>query len=75
VASFDCYRLARLARFAGAPTDKGAGIDLLRAVGDRVERGEPLYRIYAGFPADFRNAVQAATEDGGVRVVPAAGAR
>src|SRR6185312_16870533 len=28
IVQLDCYRLARLARFAGAPTDKGAGIDL-----------------------------------------------
>lgn len=70
VAALDCYRLARLARFAGAPTDKGAGIDLLKKVGDRVEQGEPLYRIHACFPVDFRNATEAAREASGVAVAP-----
>ena len=71
VAAFDCHRLARLARFAGAPVDKGAGIDLLRSVGERVERGEPLYRVHACFPVDFRNAVESAGEASGVLVAPA----
>src|SRR5690606_22715884 len=43
VAAIDCFRLNRIARLAGAPMDKGAGIDLLRSVGDPVRRGEPLY--------------------------------
>ena len=71
VAALDCYRLARLARFAGAPADKGAGIDLLKGVGDSVDQGEPVYRIHAGFSADFRNASEAAAEDPGMRITPA----
>jgi thymidine phosphorylase len=47
VASIDCLRLNRLARTAGAPIDKGAGIKVFKKIGDRVEKGEPLYRIYA----------------------------
>ena len=47
VAGIDCLRLNRLARTAGAPIDKGAGIKLFKKIGDRVEQGEPLYRIYA----------------------------
>ncbi len=43
----DCLQLNRLARTAGAPIDKGAGIKLFLKVGDRVERGQPLYRIHA----------------------------
>src|SRR5690606_19926836 len=38
VAAIDCYRLNRIARLAGAPMDKGAGIDLLKKVGDRVRQ-------------------------------------
>jgi thymidine phosphorylase len=53
VTAIDCYRLARVARLAGAPTDKGAGIDLLKKVGDPVAEGEALYRIHACFPTDF----------------------
>ena len=47
VSSIDCLRLNQLARTAGAPIDKGAGIRLFKKIGDRVQQGEPLYRIYA----------------------------
>jgi thymidine phosphorylase len=46
VVAIDCLRLNRLARTAGAPLDKGAGIKLFKKIGDRVEQGEPLYRVY-----------------------------
>ena len=51
---------ARLARLAGAPADKGAGVDLIKKVGDRVERGEPLYRIHAYLPANYKFVTEAA---------------
>jgi thymidine phosphorylase len=47
VSSIDCLRLNRLARTAGAPIDKGAGIKLFKKLGDRVDAGERLYRIHA----------------------------
>lgn len=47
VTAIDCHLIARIARLAGAPMDKGAGIDLLRKVGDAVRQGEVLYRIHA----------------------------
>jgi thymidine phosphorylase len=47
VTAIDCERIARIARLAGAPMDKGAGIDLLHKVGSAVHGGEALYRIYA----------------------------
>jgi thymidine phosphorylase len=65
VTGIDCFRLARVARLAGAPMDKGAGIDLFKKIGDQVRRGEALYRIYACFPADFRFATELAAEDHG----------
>ncbi|HYC14146.1 MAG TPA: thymidine phosphorylase family protein [Stellaceae bacterium] len=70
VAAIDCHRIARIARLAGAPTDKGAGIDLLKKTGEAVERGEPLYRIHAALPADFKFATQAAETDSGYRLSP-----
>ena len=39
VTGIDCLRLNRLARTAGAPIDKGAGINLFKKIGDRVETG------------------------------------
>ena len=70
VSAIDCHRIARLARLAGAPTDKGAGIDLLKKIGDRAERGEPLYRIHAALPADFKFAAEAAGADNGFELAP-----
>lgn len=75
VAAIDCYRIARLARSAGAPTDKGAGIDLLKKTGERVARGEPLYRIHACLDMDFRLACESAAADNGYRLHPLAAAR
>jgi len=62
VAAIDCYRLARIARLAGAPVTKGAGIDLLKKVGDPVAPGEPLYRIHADLDADFGFATDMAAQ-------------
>ena len=53
IAEIDCLRLNRLARTAGAPIDKGAGIRLFKKIGDRVEKGEPLYRIHAFDQSEF----------------------
>jgi thymidine phosphorylase len=70
VTGVDCLRIATVARLAGAPTDPGAGIELLRRVGDPVHAGEPLYRIHGSDPADFGFAVEAAGEDSGVSLAP-----
>ncbi|MEF7612771.1 thymidine phosphorylase family protein [Aquincola sp. MAHUQ-54] len=53
VLAIDNLQLARIARLAGAPQVAGAGVDLLRKVGDAVEPGAPLYRLYAQYPADL----------------------
>ncbi|MBF0166315.1 MAG: thymidine phosphorylase family protein [Alphaproteobacteria bacterium] len=65
VSSIDCYRIARIARLAGAPMDKGSGLDLFKRVGDRVEAGETLYRIHAANKADFAFATALARENNG----------
>lgn len=62
VNSIDCLRLNRLARTAGAPLDKGAGIRIFKKIGDRVEKGEALYRIFAFDQPEYDLAV-AATKD------------
>jgi thymidine phosphorylase len=59
VSGIDCLHLNRLARTAGAPIDKGAGIKVFKKIGDRVEKGEPLYRIYAYDQSEFDLAVAA----------------
>jgi len=70
VKAIDCYRIARTARLAGAPTDKGAGVDLLKKVGEAVAEGEALYRIHACFPADFKFATEYARGASGYTVAP-----
>lgn len=68
VASIDCERIARIARHAGAPLDKGAGIDLLHKVGALVRSGEALYRIHANTQAGLDFAADLAAEDSGYEV-------
>ena len=68
VTAIDGYRLARIARLAGAPIDKGAGIDLFRKIGEPVRRDEPLYRIHACIGSDFGFASDMAAEDSGITV-------
>lgn len=68
VGSIDCYRIARIARAAGAPGDRGAGLDLFKKIGMPVQAGEPLYRIHAAHPSDFRFAVDMAAADSGYHV-------
>lgn len=63
--AIDCLRIARIARLAGAPTDAGAGIDLLKRKGENVRAGEPLYRIHGVEQADFAYAARAAEADSG----------
>jgi thymidine phosphorylase len=53
VTAIDNFLVARIARMAGAPMDKGAGVDLLKKLGDAVREGEPLYRVHAEFQSDY----------------------
>jgi thymidine phosphorylase len=46
VSSIDGWAISGIARKAGAPTDLGAGVDLLAAVGQQVEPGDGLFHIY-----------------------------
>ncbi len=68
VCELDNLQLARIARVAGAPKVAGAGVDLLRKLGDQVEAGEALYRVHAAYPADLGFARQEAREHDGVRL-------
>lgn len=73
ITAIDCYRLARIARAAGAPLDKGAGIDLFKRVGTTVKEGEPIYRIYACVTADFKFAKDMARDFSGFSIAEGAG--
>ena len=47
IASVDNKRIVKVARAAGAPKDKGAGVMLHKKGGQHVKAGEPLFTIYA----------------------------
>ncbi len=68
VTSIDNYLVSRLASLAGAPIDKGAGVDLLKKLGDPVVRDEPLYRVHAEYSSDFRFAQEASDRDSGYTI-------
>lgn len=61
VLGIDNRRLARIAKLAGAPGDPGAGIDLHVRVGDFVERGQPLFSLYADTPGELAYALDYAS--------------
>lgn len=65
VSAIDNLQVAHIARLAGAPIDKGAGVDLHKQLGDPVEADEPLYTIHAEFMANFNFAREAAEQDSG----------
>ena len=58
VAGIDNLHIARIARFAGAPKVQGAGVDLMKKLGDVVAQGDVLYRVYADFSTDLEFARQ-----------------
>lgn len=47
VREIDNKIIAKIARSAGAPHDKGAGLFIERHAGDKVKKGEKLFTIYA----------------------------
>jgi len=71
VTGIDNLQIATIARLAGAPKVMGAGVDLFRKLGARVREGDPLYRIYADYPADLEFASRMAQRGIGYTVGPA----
>ena len=57
VTAIDNRRLARVAKLAGAPGDKTAGLDLHVRLGDRVKGGQPLYTLYTETPGELAYAI------------------
>lgn len=65
IGEIDGWCMSGIARRAGAPFDKSAGIDLLRRVGDDVAVGEGLFTIHASAGPDLEAAVAMAAQDDG----------
>ena len=57
VSTLDNRRLSRLAKLAGAPMDKEAGIELHVRLGDKVSRGMPLCTLHAESPGELAYAL------------------
>jgi thymidine phosphorylase len=72
IIGFDCRRLARTAKLAGAPADAAAGIDLHVRLGQSVERGQPLFTLHAESPGELAYAREYLTAHADVVVIGAA---
>lgn len=63
VIEFDNKRIVEIARVAGAPKDKGAGVQIHHKKGQYVEKGEPLITIYAEKDWKLTNAIKCAQRE------------
>jgi AMP phosphorylase len=59
ISHIDNKGINKIARVAGAPRDKGAGVYLHRVKGDRVKEGDVLFDIYAESEAKLEFAIKA----------------
>lgn len=65
VRQIDNRRIARIAKLAGAPGAKSAGIEMHVKLGQRVDRSEPLYTIHAEEPGQLDYALAFAQANAG----------
>lgn len=63
VSSIDNRRIARVAKLAGAPDAKAAGLELHMRLGQPVARGAPLYTIHAETGGELDYALQYLSEN------------
>ena len=57
LASIDNRKIARIAKLAGAPRQRLAGVRLMVNVGDHVDAGQPLYQLHAETPGELAYAL------------------
>ena len=61
VKKIDNRKLAKIAKLAGAPGNKAAGLDFLAPVGTKIKKGQKLYVIHAeskgelGYALEYHN--------------------
>lgn len=58
VLSIDNRRLARVAKFAGAPHFKGAGVELLTPLNSKVEVNQALFNVYSESVGELNYALE-----------------
>jgi thymidine phosphorylase len=72
VAAIDNRRIARLAKLAGAPEAKAAGVEMRVQLGDDVVAGQPLCVVHASTPGELHYALDyAASNPDVVGITPA----
>ncbi|WP_297065844.1 AMP phosphorylase [Thermococcus sp.] len=68
VTAIDNRAITAIARAAGAPEDKGAGIELYVKVGEKVKEGDPLFTIHAEHEARLDQAIVLARRTEPIRI-------
>ena len=58
VIAVDNRKLAKIAKLAGAPEDKAAGIDFLAPIGTEVKKGQVLYIIHSESQGELAYALE-----------------
>jgi thymidine phosphorylase len=58
VSRIDNRRLARVAKLAGAPDAKAAGLELHTRLGAAIDRGGPLFTVHAETPGELAYALE-----------------
>ncbi|GAB4365478.1 MAG: thymidine phosphorylase family protein [Kiloniellaceae bacterium] len=69
VEAIDNRRLAKVAKLAGAPDAKAAGVELHVRIGARVERGAPLYTVHAEAPGELAYSLDYVAANGDIIAV------
>jgi thymidine phosphorylase len=67
--AIDNRKIARLAKLAGAPDDKAAGVELHARSGDPVARNQPLCTVHADSPGELAYALDYAAANPDIFVV------
>jgi len=63
VRDIDNISISRIARIAGAPHDKGAGLYLHKHISDKVKKGEKLFTIYSENKNELKFAIDFAKKN------------
>ena len=71
VSAVDNRRLARVAKLAGAPAAKAAGLDFLVRLGQPVVSGQPLFTLHAESPGELAYALSYERANGDIITIAA----
>lgn len=66
ISRVDNRRVARVAKLAGAPDAKAAGVEIHVRLDDMIEAGQPLYTIHAEAPGELAYALDYATANANI---------